>query len=601
MRTLIRKSTKPAFICEPDQNKQPKLTRNRKQQLKIDNGLLLYNHFSRNFCARLAGLLLLFALHIFSHFLWETRWFVLSSQEPQQKPWQEQSQDLPQTQFSLQFNAKTWQLLNWQELRSLSGMRRDNNGVQRAVPLNELYPDLKRLDYIELRNQRGEATELSVKSLKEVSVELGSLGKFWIIANGQRQGAAEQLDVHGETHERATLHIWAEQDFEFSFLRTALEIYERFHNLKIELRIFKNLLQTLSWYLGRNSLPDMILATRKTTFLLRNLLQGQPPENDYTIAYSELFVQNGQHYSLPIAMQPWSLVYNLDLIDFSQTGAPAESKAENPVMRLKLSEFFAQMQALHAMQNGVNNPYMLGLGDEIIPFSLLLHSFLQPNTKTFEGLQSGLQYLRRQRQMGLLRKFDYVEERFAKGQIAAIISRTRNWKEILHTTKTEGNKSIAHSRIRIIPIPYNDLSGNDIPRNPRIWSLGILRSSMLQAQAESLRRYLSGAAVQSQLDLSNGIFPSNTAYYSFYQKSAYYALLPEAERRYAMNPDQVWEHDIQHRDIFRQIEELNRQFGSQIDLLLINDSPLPVLPMQMEMPKESEIQMMGTGQPLFLR
>ena len=482
------------------------------------------------------------------------------------------TQELPQTKISLQFNAKPWQLIDWEELWSLSGVRRRDNSVQRAVPLNELYPELQRLEYIELRNQMGEALELKLKSLEEVFIEPDASGQFWIIANGQKHGAAEQIDVHGEPFAKATLHIWAEQGFAPSFLLVALETYQRFHKIEIELRIFRNLPQTLSRSLGKAQMPDMILATRKTTFLLRNLLQGQAPDYQSTIAYSELFVQNGQHYSLPIALQPWSLVYNLNLIDFPQTGAKKGGA------RLKLSEFFAQMQELHDSHNGTANPYVLGLGEDSLPFSLLLDSFLEPNTGAEAlrpdnpALQSGLQYLRGQVQNGLLRKFDYVEERFAGGQIAAII--TRDWNH------TEGNNSA-----RIQALPYNDISGNDISGSPRIWSLGILRSSALQAQAESLRRYLSGAAVQSQLDVRDGILPSNTAYYPFYQKSTYYALLPEAERRYAMNPEAVWDRDIQQRDRFRRIEEL--EFG--IDWL----DPLWNAPLPNKMPE--------TAQLLFLR
>ncbi|WGK68126.1 hypothetical protein P0082_06475 [Candidatus Haliotispira prima] len=512
-----------------------------------------------------------------------------------------EAKEITGPELELQLNSEFWRLLSGEELELLAELRREGGSVRRVVPLEHLYPQLRSMESIDSRNSQGELLGIEVRDLSRSYLQIGQNGALTLVVAGEIQQNPWQLNIYGEPWPPATLRIWMEENFERPFLLSELETYRRFHNLEIEVRVVKSLVRALGQVVQKSTeqlLPDMILADRKTMAMLRGLLQNVPTKEskeENTLAYLELFTNNEQYYSSSLALEPYSLIYNTKLLELSSP--------ENPGSHLRLSDLFGHLETLSAKNRDAGTrPYFLAFGDDSMPISLLLYSFLQSvdfSKFSFEsrrGLDVGLQYLREQGGKGLLRRIDYTEERFAKGDIAVMMSRTGNLSNILSLAKTGSG---GQNHIQMAKLPYNDLSGNDMPEYSGVWGLSILRDSKVKPQAEGLRRYLLRGAVQGRFDLRLGILPSNTVYYPFYQGSAHYGLLPKGELRYTMSKEELWEHGIERRNTFRRIEELDRLFRDRISLLLKSNIGLDRLLGDMQQQWEQEV--VEERRLLFLR
>ncbi len=525
-------------------------------------------------------------------------------------------------QLELQLNAEFWQLLSWNELKSLAELRRSAGADQWVIPLQYLYPQLLHTESIDSRNVQGELLEVEARDLKNSYLQLGRDGALTLVLLGEIQENPRQLNIYGEPYygsgtrwqgkEPPTLRLWIEEGLEsfgqISFL-TGLETYQRFAHLRIEVQLVRDMTKTMVQVLRDNNaaqhLPDVILADRRAISMLSDqlaILPGGESSAPSSLAFQELFERSGTpeagFYASPFALEPYSLIYNTELWQ------PSASRVGH-TSGMGLSELFRDLETLRARDEGsAASPYFLGLDDEGLLFSLLLSSFVQPDDfremgPKIPGLYAGVQYLREQRQKGLLRQLDHGAERFAQGDVAAIISRAGNIRSITHLAKSKyGNHSGEEPHIRLAPLPYNDLSNNRISQYARVWAVGILQTSKLKAQAQGLRRYLLQGRVQEQFDLTAGLLPGNTAYYSFYEKSPYYSLLiPPHQSGTAVYTEDTW--DIDQRFEFQQTEEISHLFGERSNVLLDSDIALSFLLTDAQQQWQREIR--PGHQFLFLR
>ena len=144
---------------------------------------------------------------------------------------------------------------------------------------------------------------------------------------------------------------------------------------------------------------------------------GQTPKSKglkdpfHSLAFLDLFVSNGQYYSMPFALETYSLLLQSKLLSDKN-----KEDSENSNRYRNLSQFFTQLAKQRTKykreQSMKQNPYVLAFGENTLPFSLLLYSFLDDHYELSNDnleLRQGLQYLREQSQKELLVQLDFIE------------------------------------------------------------------------------------------------------------------------------------------------------------------------------------------------
>lgn len=436
------------------------------------------------------------------------------------------SQDSMFSDIEISINGHFYILLSAGELENLS-FQDPVQPTRRRLPLSAVLPFFDQVSKLEIASSASQAMVSVDNFSPQLSAEYLEWGPDGLRLNSGNQSYFDvrSLQIYGRQSPEKTLVVWLPRDWEQSFLLSYIERFQRYRGVRVQVFVVDELLQMMMRQGTRAAKlprPDVLLLRANEAQALQSLLE--PLDRSFLqqkpLEFTQLFTIYNNDYSASLLAYPFSFAsykvfYNRQNL----------ALARKP----KLSELFWAL-GQQGQKVAYASPYIL---------SLLLSSFtddwefsqaqniLSLNTPS---IRQGLSYLADLPSKGILDTEPNAIERFRSGEVGALFASSDQVGQLRHM-ELRLKEDLAS-----IPLPFNDLSNQNLRNVSKVYALGLLRESTAQDEGLALIHYLSSWAVQNNFDLSQGWYPANQASYGFYQASQNFVYLQNAWQEEVKKP-----------------------------------------------------------------